>query len=150
MGRVGFFVRALGRTHPATQTPVTALLVNMAIGVVAILFLDTGGLITMAAFGAVTLYALSMLSLMHLRRREPDLDRPYRTPCYPVFPLVALVLSLFCLATMTWFTIDADDWRMSYGLWYFGYLTIAFVYYFLFIHGRLSPADIAHFRRLED
>ena len=76
---------------------------NLAIGIVAILALDTDGLITMAAFGAVTLYIVSMIALIQLRRREPELERPYRTPWYPVFPLVALSIAAVSLTTMTYF-----------------------------------------------
>ena len=43
----------------------------------------------------------SMLSLFRLRRLEPELERPFRAPFYPVFPAVALVLALFCLVAVT-------------------------------------------------
>ena len=62
MGRVGFFFRFMGRANRRTRTPINALLVNLAVGITAILFLDTGGLITMSAFGAVTIYVVSMIA----------------------------------------------------------------------------------------
>ncbi len=150
MGRVGFFFRALGRIHPKTRTPVNALLVTFVIGVGAILFLDTGGLITVAAFGAVTLYIVSMVSLIRLRKLEPDLERPYLTPFYPIFPIVAFVIAVFSLVTMTYFHIDWENPAKSYALWYFGYVGLAFAYYFFFLRGRLSKEDIASFQRIED
>src|SRR6185436_10515956 len=100
MGRVGFMPQIVGRSHPRTHTPVAALLVNLVVGILSILFLDTGRLITMAAMGAATLYALSMLALIRLRQREPDLPRPYRAPFYPWFPLLAFALSTLALGTM--------------------------------------------------
>ena len=148
MGRVGFFPRFIGRAHRKTQTPVNALGVNFVIGLAAILFFDTGGLITLAAFGAVTLYIVSMIALIRLRRKEPTLPRPYRTPLYPVFPIIALVIAAFSLATMAYFSFDLEDIRQSHTLWYFGYLAVAFAYY-LFIRPRLSEEDIAHFRRID-
>jgi ethanolamine permease len=48
------------------------------------------------------MYVLSSAAVIQLRRREPDLARPYRTPLYPVTPIVALVLSLASLAAMVW------------------------------------------------
>ena len=107
-------------------------------------------LITMSAFGAVTLYAVSMVSLINLRMKEPNLERPYHTPCYPVFPVVALVLAILSLVTMTWLNIDRQEWWKSISLWYFGYLVIAFAWYWLFIRDRITEADIEHFRQLED
>ena len=80
---------------------------------------------------------------------EPDLERPYRTPFYPLFPLVALVIAVFSLITMTYFNINrANPWK-SYSLWYYGYLVAAFGYYFLFVRGRLSEEDVAHFQRVD-
>jgi ethanolamine permease len=148
MGRVGFFFRALGRTNPRTGTPVNALLVTFVIGVGAILFLDTAGLITMAAFGAVTLYIVSMVALIRLRKIEPDLVRPYKTPFYPVLPIVACVIAVFSLLTMTYFYLDWNPAK-SYTLWYFGYVALAFVYYLFVLRGRLSNEDIASFQRVD-
>ena len=149
MGRVGFFFRPIGYVNVKTQTPINALLVNLAIGVIAILFFDTAGLITMSAFGAVTLYIVSMVALMRLRRKEPHLARPFKTPCYPLFPLIALAIATFSLLTMAYFNFDWHP-AQSYSLWYFGYIALAFVYYFVFLKGRVTAEDIAHFQRVED
>jgi ethanolamine permease len=129
MGRAGFFFRFIGRPHPATHTPVNAQLVNLIIGLTAILFFDTAGLITMASFGAVTLYIVSMVSLIALRRKEPELERPFRTPFYPVFPLTAISIAVICLLSMTYSNFNLDVPRQSYTLWYFGYLFLAFSYF---------------------
>ena len=50
----------------------------------------TANIVTMSVFGAILMYTLSMLSLFQLRRREPGLVRPFRAPCYPWFPAIAL------------------------------------------------------------
>lgn len=63
----------------------------------------TAAMITMAVFGAIVMYVMSMLSLFRLRRVEPDLERWYRAPGYPVVPLVALLMALVCLVAMLWF-----------------------------------------------
>ena len=149
MGRVGFLPHFIGRTHRTTQTPVSALLLNLLVGIVAILALDTDGLITMSAFGAVTLYVVSMIALMRLRHREPGLERPYRTPWYPVFPIVALVIALLSLVTMTYFNVDVSRFAESYSLWYYGLVLVAFVYYWAVVRKRLTAQDIAHFTRIE-
>ncbi len=149
MGRVGFLPHTIGRAHRKTQTPVHALLLNLAIGIVAILALDTDGLITMSAFGAVTLYIVSMIALIQLRRRDPTLERPYRTPWYPVFPLVALSIAAVSLATMTYFNWNAGKVATSYSIWYYGFVVAAFVYYWVIVRKRLTAEDIAHFTRID-
>ncbi|HET7897540.1 MAG TPA: ethanolamine permease, partial [Flavisolibacter sp.] len=92
-GRVGFAPSFTGKVHSRFHTPSNALLVNMIIGVIALLTGRTAEIITISVFGALTLYALSMIALIKLRRAEPDLHRPFKVPFYPVFPVVALVIS---------------------------------------------------------
>ena len=103
MGRVGFLPRAIGLAHPFTRTPVNALLLNAAAGIGAILFLDTAKLITLSAMGAAVLYVVAMISLIRLRKKEPDLVRPYRTPLYPWLPLIALAVAAFSFCVMVYF-----------------------------------------------
>lgn len=102
LGRSGYAPAGLGRVHASSGTPRVALVVNMALGIVAILSGRTGEIITLACFGAVSLYVLSMLALLRLRRTEPTLERPFKAIAYPVFPVVALVLAALCLLAMTW------------------------------------------------
>ena len=60
----------------------------------------TADIITLAAFGALMLYIVSMLSLFKLRRSEPNLERPYRAPLYPIVPAISCGLACFCMAAM--------------------------------------------------
>ena len=100
-GRVGYIHKSLGEVHPKTRTPAKALLANMGIGILALLSGKTGEIITIACFGALTLYIISMISLFALREREPGLERPFRVPFYPVFPVLALTISTFSLVAMS-------------------------------------------------
>lgn len=102
MGRARMAPAALGEIHARRQTPVVALLANMAIGLVALFTGRTGDIILIAVFGALALYILSSAALIALRRKEPALARPYRAPLYPITPVVALVLSAACMVAMTW------------------------------------------------
>jgi ethanolamine permease len=72
----------------------------MAVGIVAILTGTTGELITLSVIGALALYMGSMAALLRLRRSEPDLERPFRAVAYPVFPMLALVLSCLCFVAV--------------------------------------------------
>src|SRR5690606_35921765 len=82
------------------QTPAPALLATMGVGLLAIATGKTAQIITLSAFGALTLYVLSMISLLRLRQREPALARPYRVPAYPWIPIGALVLAAVCLVAL--------------------------------------------------
>jgi ethanolamine permease len=99
-GRVGFAPALLGKVNPRFQTPANALLLNMGIGILALLTGKTGDIITMSVFGALTLYIISMISLLRLRKREPALPRPFRVPLYPYFPWTALIIALVSFIAM--------------------------------------------------
>ncbi len=105
-GRVKFAPAFLGKIHPRFQTPSNALLINMGIGIIALLTGKTGDIIILSVFGALTLYIISMISLLRLRRKEPDLTRPFKVPMYPVFPIVALLIAVFSLVAMTIYNKD--------------------------------------------
>ena len=100
-GRVKFAPAFLGKIHPRFQTPSNALLMNMGIGIIALLTGKTGDIIILSVFGALTLYIISMISLLRLRIKEPNLVRPFKVPMYPVFPVVALLIAVFSFVAMT-------------------------------------------------
>jgi ethanolamine permease len=102
-GRTGFAPAFTGDVHPRLKTPANALLTNMGFGIFALLTNKTADIITLAVFGALSLYALAMVSLLVLRKKEPALHRPFRVPLYPVTPWVALVLSVLSLAAITYY-----------------------------------------------
>lgn len=99
-GRVGFAPRMVGLVHQRFRTPANALWLNMLIGMIALMTGKTGEIITIACFGALTLYIIATVSLLVLRRREPALLRPFKVPLYPWFPMTALVIAGISLAAM--------------------------------------------------
>ena len=143
LARAGFMPRSLSRIHPTTRTPHWAILAGGVIGILAIYsdaWIKVGGLpltaniVTMSVFGAITMYILSMASVLKLRQSEPDLERPYRTPLFPLLPIIALVLAGVSLATMIYFN------PLIFGL-YVGLLMLGFVYYSVTHKQRISIAD---------
>lgn len=99
-GRTGFAPALLGKVHPRFRTPANALLINMVIGIVALLTGKTAEIITISVFGALTLYIISMIALFRLRKKEPGLERPFKVPLYPAFPLTALVIAVISFTAM--------------------------------------------------
>jgi ethanolamine permease len=100
-GRVRFAPGFLGKVNPRFQTPANALLINMAIGIIALLTGKTSEIITISVFGALTLYIISMVSLLRLRKTEPLLPRPFKVPFYPLFPCVALIIAVISFLAMS-------------------------------------------------
>lgn len=88
--------RALGRWHPARQTPVNALVAQAVVAVLLIVVgaLTRRGFETMVEYTAPVFWTFILLAgvaLFVLRRREPERPRPFRVPLYPLTPIV------FCL-----------------------------------------------------
>ena len=100
LGRAGYAPRLLGAVHPRTKTPVSALLVNMFVGIAAIFTGRTAEIITLSCFGALGMYIVSMIAVLALRKKQPALARPFVVPLYPATPIIALVLAVLCLVSV--------------------------------------------------
>lgn len=124
-GKVGQFPGVLGEVHPKFNTPHWALVANMVLGIFALFTKRTGDIITLSVFGAITLYIFSCLAIIRLRKTEPDMPRPFRTPFYPVVPLIALTIASVALVAMSYF-------NSKLAIIYFAVITFAFVLYKLF------------------
>ena len=99
----------------------------MAIGVIALLTGKTDEIITISVFGALTLYIVSMVALLRLRMKEATLERPFKVPMYPVFPLVALMISIFSFVAMT-------IYNLKLAVIYFVIMGICYVAFKLFVN----------------
>ncbi len=121
-GRVGFAPALLGKVHPRFRTPANALLINMGVGVVALFTGKTAEIITIACFGALTLYIISMVALIRLRQLEPELERPFRAPLYPWFPLTALLIAAAAFVAIT-------VYNPGLALVYFALLAAAYLWF---------------------
>jgi ethanolamine permease len=102
-GRQNLAPKALGKVHPKFRTPANALIFNMVIGIIALMTGKTGEIITIACFGALGLYIISMISFFVLRKSEPDMERPFKVPFYPVFPALALIIASISMIAMSYY-----------------------------------------------
>lgn len=95
MARSGMLPRWFARLHPRYRTPTNAILFIGGLSVLAPLFgeqtlvwlVDAGGLAIVVAFLMVS------LSFLVLRRREPEMPRPFRAPGGQALGVVAAVLA---------------------------------------------------------
>ena len=121
-GRVGFAPKMLGKVHSRFKTPANALLVNMIIGIVALFTGKTGEIITIACMGALTLYVISMVALLALRKKEPELARPFKVPLYPLFPVIALIIAAVSF-------IAVAVYNPTLVMIYFGLLLLSYIWF---------------------
>ena len=121
-GKTGCIPPVFGRIHPKFNTPANALVLNMLIGIIALFTGKTGDIITIACFGAIVLYIFAMIAVLVMRKKEPALERPFRVPMYPFFPLVALAIALFSLVAMITLNIKLS-------LIFFAILALAYIWF---------------------
>jgi ethanolamine permease len=98
LSRAGYFPSGLSVTHGTHKTPHIAMMAGAALGLTVMLiiwFANGGGgsgetqlgddiigtvLLNMAVFGAMLSYIMQALSFILLRRNQPDMERPFRSP----------------------------------------------------------------------
>lgn len=105
MARSGYLPEVLARVHTRFRTPHVAMIAGGIVGIIALCLGNTGQVITLSALGAVVMYIISMISLLVLRRKQPAMERPFKVPLYPWFPLIALVLGVVCLVAIVWYNL---------------------------------------------
>jgi APA family basic amino acid/polyamine antiporter len=98
MARGGLFFRSQGSVSSRFATPVVALVTQGVISVALALSGRYDQLFTYVVFAQFTFYALGCGAVMRLRRRAPEVPRPYRTWGYPVTPLVFIAFALWLVA----------------------------------------------------
>ncbi|MBA2490837.1 MAG: ethanolamine permease [Gammaproteobacteria bacterium] len=103
LSRAGYLPRFLSVTS-TRKSPVLALIIPGVIGFLLSLSGQGDLLILIAVFGATVSYVLMMASHIRLRMKEPELERPYRTPGGVVTSGIALALA--CVAVVAGFLVD--------------------------------------------
>jgi amino acid transporter len=93
MGDRGLLFRAVARVSPRFDTPSVAIVICTALGVVYVLENDFAQLADKFILGIWPFYALTVAAVFVLRRRRPELPRPYRVWGYPIVPAVFLLAS---------------------------------------------------------
>lgn len=104
LARSGFLPSALGKVNRKFRTPHWALIAGGLVGVLSLYTGTTDKVIIISAFGAIMMYAISMASLLKMKRQHRN-EASYHTPFYPWFPLLALFLSLVCLIAIVWYNL---------------------------------------------
>lgn len=96
-----YYAMAKDRLFPRTfsavnrhHVPGRAIWAQAAIGIAFLLFFDFEDLTDNVVFISFLMYALAAVGLIVLRRKRPDLPRPYKVPGYPIVPIVFILASL--------------------------------------------------------
>jgi len=105
----GLIPKAIARVDPRTQAPTAAVVLMMVMGIIFILIRRFNDLANQFIIGIWPFYALAVAGVFVLRRKRPDLERPYRTWGFPVVPLLFLAGAVLLLGNYlvaeTWYFV---------------------------------------------
>ncbi len=129
LSRAGYLPKGLSVTNER-KVPARALIVPGVFGFLASLTGEGDLMLGMAVVGATVSYALMALSHILLRVKQPDMERPYKTPGGVVTSSIALVLSLVALTGV--YAYDPRAFMFTLALF-----VIGAAYFFLYSRSRL-------------
>lgn len=101
MARDGLFFKAIGQVHPKYFTPANSIMAMSAWSMVLVLSGGYDQLFTYVIFASWILYGMATASVLVLRRKRPDMPRPYKAVGYPVVPIIfVLVAAALIVSTL--------------------------------------------------
>lgn len=89
------FSKQFAYLHPKYATPVVSGIFLLAVTSIMIISGSYNSLTDMCMFVIWIFYTIAFYGVIKLRRDEPDLKRPYKTPLYPLIPILAILGGLF-------------------------------------------------------
>lgn len=151
LSRAGYFPPALSVTHGTRKTPHVAMIFGALVALAVMFTLwfglgaDKGGgvigamLLNMAVFGAMFSYFMQALSFYLLRRKLPNMPRPYRSPFGVLGAVLTMVISLVTL----YYQLTGDPAYSKAVIWVAIWFGVGILYFA--VRGRhrliLSPEE---------
>ncbi len=124
MGRDGLLPKAFTRVNPKTQTPAVNTYIVTCVIVVLAALVPLDALANATSIGTLFAFILVNAGVIILRRSRPDLPRSFKTPFYPVTPILGM---LFCAGLI--FRLRVETW-ITFSIWMVLGLIVYFSYGF--------------------
>ena len=130
MANDGLLPKVFSDLHPKFRTPYKSnwILFVFVGGFAAFIPGNVAGDLT--SFGTLFAFVLVSVGIWILRRKSPEMDRPFKTPLVPLVPILGAII---CLAMI--FALDAQTLKVA-----FGWMAIGLVVYFVYSrnHSKLN------------
>ncbi len=105
MSRDGMAPKIFQKVNPRTLTPVANTVIVSAIVAVLAGVLPINFLAEMTSIGTLAAFTVVSVAVMVLRHREPDLERKFKVPLYPVIPILSIIGCLWIIKDLRPITI---------------------------------------------
>jgi APA family basic amino acid/polyamine antiporter len=100
MARDGLLPKVFARVHPKFHTPYINTVVVGLLTAIAAGFFDINILGDATSVGTLAAFAIVCLSVIYLRRSNPELPRGFKVPFYPVLPILGILSCLYLITTV--------------------------------------------------
>ncbi|HEV7156894.1 MAG TPA: amino acid permease [Caulobacteraceae bacterium] len=124
MSRDGLLPSSLAVVHKRFKTPWINTIIVGAAACVAAGFMSLDVLSEVTNVGSLAAFAIVCLTVIYLRVSSPDLVRPFRTPLFPVTPILGALMCLILLMSL----MAGEKTRNFFLI----YLAVGFAIYFVF------------------
>ena len=120
MSRDGMAPKIFQKVNPRTMTPVANTIIVSVIVAILAGVLPINFLAEMTSIGTLAAFLVVSIAVIVLRRREPDLERKFRVPLYPVIPILSILGCLWIIKDLRPITIIVFAiWTALVLVWYY-------------------------------
>ena len=116
----GHFFKSFAKLHPKYKVPTASILVQMLLSIALVFSRNLDQLTSLVVFTAMLYNLLTIIAVWVMRRRYPELHRPYRVAGYPWTVLITAVLFIGLLINT--FTEDSQNAILGMGVQVLGIL----------------------------
>ena len=95
MARDKLFFNQAAQIHSRFKSPANALIIQCVWACILTFTGTFNQLITYIIFTSWIFYGMSAGAVIILRKKRPDMDRPYKTPAYPWIPIIFIFFAIF-------------------------------------------------------
>ena len=130
MSRDGLLPPIFSKLNKKHGTPFfDILIIGLAISLISA-FLPVGFIAQMANIGTLSAFAVVAISVIVLRKKKPDIKRPFKVPFVPVLPIISAIMSVYLM-----FNLPLATW-IRFVVW----IILGLITYFFYgyKHSRLS------------
>ena len=113
------FFKSFGKIHKKYQTPYISILASGLMALILLIF-NVRELLTFVVMGGLIFNILIFISVFIFRKKNKDLERPYKIPGYPVVPVIAILgLAGLLVSTLIQSPIPS---LIGFGVLFFGFI----------------------------